>query len=183
MKMLDSSEKRCDEVQPGDFDIAGYRIQCVIKTLVDFADVVRLEGNLRPADHAPLEESGGFTLWHPVMVNGKWQHPADVGTVERVQADAIYNFVLDPTAKPKNSLLHINSIKPGIVVINGLLTPTMGHNMTGPVIGHPYFGSDAVLNDLKNQKGWANGYITWRNVQVTHDSQTGMISKMVGDDV
>jgi Mg-chelatase subunit ChlD len=186
VKMADGTEKRCDEIQPGDIDIAGYRIRCVIKTLVPFADIVRLEDRtLRPADAAPLAESGGFTLWHPVFHGGAWRHPADVGTVERVQTDAIYNFVLewddrhslydtDPTTRDE---------RPGVLVINGIMTCTLGHGMTGPVIGHPYFGHREsgkrnILDDLAADPGWATGYITWRNVQVTTDPTTGWIAGM-----
>jgi Mg-chelatase subunit ChlD len=173
VKMADGTEKRCDEIQPGDIDAAGYRICCVVKTLVSHADVVRL-GNC--AD-------GGFTLWHPVFVNNAWHHPADVGTVERVATDAIYNFVLD---WPEHDMTPRNDERPGVLIINGLLTCTLGHGMTGPVIGHPYFGRREagqrnILDDLRADPGWATGYITWRNVQVTTDPVTGWINGMSGD--
>ena len=197
MKMADGTEKRCDEIQPGDVEAAGYRIRCVIKTLVPYADVVRLENRaLRPADAAHLDESGGFhhgasapdanqrnqddcggfTLWHPVFVDGRWQHPADVGRVERVATDAIYNYVLE---QPTDAVTNEN---PGVVIINGIMTCTMGHGMTGPVIGHPYFGRREpghrnILDDLEVQPGWSTGYITWSNLTVTHDAQ-GLIAGM-----
>jgi hypothetical protein len=163
MTMADGSKKRCDQVQPGDIDIAGYRIQCVIKTLVPYADIVVLNN-----------QPGGFTLWHPVFVNGSWQHPATLGSVNRVATDAIYNFVLDDTGHDE---------RPGVVFINDIMTCTMGHGFTGPVIGHPYFGRREpghrhILDDLSAQDGWTTGYITWENLRVTHDANTGMINGM-----
>jgi hypothetical protein len=181
VKMADGSEKRCDEIQPGDIDISGYRIRCVIKTLVPFADVVRLENrDNRPVDAPVLTESGGFTLWHPVFVGGAWHHPADVGTVERVPTDAIYNFILD---WPESRRSEERDERPGVLIINGLQTCTLGHGMTGPVIGHPYFGRREagkrnILDDLTSDPGWATGYITWSNVQVTTDATTGWINGM-----
>ncbi len=192
MKMADGTEKRCDEIQPGDVEAAGYRIRCVIKTLVPYADVVRLENRaLRPADAAHLDESGGYTLWHPVFMEGRWQHPADVGRVERVATDAIYNFVLeqptDAMARSGDFVLEQPTDtdiceNPGVVIINGIMTCTMGHGMTGPVIGHPYFGRREpghrnILDDIETQPGWSTGYITWSNLTVTHDAQ-GLIAGM-----
>jgi hypothetical protein len=196
VKMAGGSEKRCDEIQPGDIDIAGYRIRCVIKTLVSHALIVRLEGPMRPAGHAPLAESGGFTLWHPVMWKGKWQHPADVGLVEREDADTIYNFVLEYDSPKRNlEALILQELKgtgympaplserPGVLIINGLMTPTLGHDMEGPVIGHPYFGAREVgkrnvMDDLQADPGWHSGRITWKNVTVIHDATTGFICGM-----
>jgi hypothetical protein len=145
--------------------------------------VVRLENRaLRPADAPPLAESGGFTLWHPVHHNGAWQHPATVGTVERVATDAIYNYVLE--WDDRHSLYDTpRDERPGVLIINGVMTCTLGHSMTGPVIGHPYFGlretgKRNILDDLAADPGWATGYITWSNVQVTTDAATGWINGM-----
>lgn len=195
VKMADGTEKRCDEIQPGDIDVAGYRIRCVVKTLVPYADVVRLENRaLRPDDAAPINESGGFTLWHPVYVNNAWHHPADVGTVERVATDAIYNFVLEyaehtPVRNvlewPEDFPRSLNSMdeRPSVLIINGVMTCTLGHGMSGPVIGHPYFGRREtgqrnILDDLTADPGWSAGYITWQNVRVTTDATTGWINGM-----
>jgi hypothetical protein len=162
VSMADGSKKPCDQIRPGDRDAAGYVIRCVIKTEVPYADIVELG-----------DGPGGFTLWHPVFVNGHWTHPADLGQVKRVTTDAIYNFVLDGP----------DDERPGVLIINGIMTCTMAHGFTGPVIGHPYFGrrepgSRNILDDLQAQDGWATGYITWANLRVTHDPTTGMINGM-----
>ena len=178
VKMADGTEKRCDQIQPGDIDIAGYHIECVIKTMVPFADIVRLEGPHRPAGAAPLPADAGFTLWHPVVHEGEWCHPATIGTVERVATDAIYNFVLE------RGPLDLATERPGCLIVNGLLTCTMGHSFrANAVIDHPYFGAPRsnhrhILDDLRVQPGWSTGYITWSNLRVEHDAATGMICGM-----
>jgi len=178
VRMADGSEKRCDQIQPGDQDAAGYTIQCVIKTLVPFADIVRLSGPHRPANAVPIPDDAGFTLWHPVInpATGEWSHPATMGTVERVATDAIYNFVL---ASPDDA-----AERPGMLTVNGLYTCTMGHNFrANAVIDHPYFGNRRpghrhILDDLQQQPGWEYGYVTWSDLQVEHDPATGMICGM-----
>jgi Mg-chelatase subunit ChlD len=176
VKMADGTEKRCDQIRPLDRDAAGYEIQCVIKTLVPYADIVRLEGQNRPPRAGPLPEDAGFTLWHPVLHEGEWKHPATIGTVERVPTTAIYNFVLAPNAAMGS--------RPGCLIVNGLTTCTMAHDYTAnAVIDHPYFGKPRpghrhILDDLRAQPGWDTGYITWSNLRVTHDPDTGMICGM-----
>ncbi len=189
VKMVDGSEKRCDQIRPGDIDTAGYVIAKVIKTLVPYADIVRLENtNLRPNNHAPLDNSGGFTLWHPVHYGGEWVHPATIGSVVRVDTDAIYNFVLEWNPEDVSVLPgQYRPERPGVLIINGLMTCTMGHDMTGPVIGHPYFGAREpgkrnIIDDLRATRGWASGTIVWRNAQVIHDPVTGFICGMTAEE-
>ena len=164
VRMADGSHKRCDEIRAGDVDIAGYKIRCVVKTLVSHADIVQLGSQI--GDPATV---GGFTLWHPVFVNGSWQHPADIGKIQRVQTDAIYNFVLESGH---------------CLIINNIMTCTMGHDFTAnTVIDHPYFGKRRaghrnIIDDLSADPGWASGFITWKNVQVEHDAATGFINGM-----
>lgn len=165
--MADGTKKRCDQIQPGDIAAPNYPIRCVIRTEVAHADVVQL-GSQDPVGD-PLE-TGGFTLWHPVYVNSAWRHPADLGRIRRVAADAIYNFVLDDGH---------------VLIINDITTCTMGHDfVANAVIDHPYFGKRRagqrnIRDDLEADPGWATGYIRWRNVQVQHDAVTGYICGMV----
>lgn len=199
--MADGTEKRCDEIKPGDVAAPNYVVRCVVKTEVSHADVVFLKRGWRHLDEsgcqigkdivsdleayatpeATTEEAkarGGFTLWHPVLVNGNWEHPASVGPVRRVATDAIYNFVLDWPIDQQSGW----AIRPEVLVINGVTTCTLGHEMTGPVIGHPYFGKRVagrrnIIDDLQEQPGWSSGYITWGNLKVEHDAQ-GLIAGM-----
>jgi hypothetical protein len=105
-------------------------------------------------------------MWHPVFYEGTWTHPANIGRIERVYTDAIYNFVLDGGHT---------------LDINGITTCTLGHDFVGPVIGHPYFGRREagqrhILDDLAAQPGWDSGFVTWSNLSVSHDPNTGFIN-------
>ena len=163
--MADGSHKRCDQISPGDRVAPHYRIRCVIKTEVSFADIVQLGDR-----QGSPEEVGGFTMWHPVCMGGEWKHPADLGQIQRVATDAIYNFVLDEAH---------------VIMLNGVMTCTMGHDMTAnAVIDHPYFGKRRpgvrnIIDDLSASPGWDAGYVVWRNVRVEKDQITGLITQMV----
>jgi len=188
LKMADDTEKRCDEVVAGDLVAGGYRIKCCIHTRLHTgrSEIVRLEGALRPEGHVSLAESGGFTRYHPVYVGDSWQLPESVGEVENIEAEMIYNFVLE--SGPVTDQL--SGTVPGVIIVNGIMTPTMGHDMAGPVIGHPYFGptmedraagNHNILDDLAASPGWINGLVIWdtatlRNV---NNPVTGLICAMV----
>ena len=162
--MADGTHKRCSEIQPGDIASPGYKVRCVVKTLVPFAYIVKLGTQI-----GSPTEIGGFTLWHPVLVDGTWRHPADLGKFHRVNTDSIYNFVLESGH---------------CLIINDITTCTMGHEFTdNDVIDHPYFGlrrpgQRNIIDDLSVDPGWASGYITWKNVQVENDEHTGFINSM-----
>jgi hypothetical protein len=84
------------------------------------------------------------TPYHPVKVNGEWKFPTDVADVEMKECEAVFNLVLD-----KNHSININGVE----------AVTLGHDFKGPVVGHEYFGSQKVINDLKNTEGWKDGIV------------------------
>lgn len=156
----DGSWKRCDAVQPGDTLFFGAKVRCVLKTHVAEVDVVRLG-------------DGAFTLWHPVMDHGVWRFPADIATSTHVTDTAVYNFVMEGSH---------------LINVGGIITCTMNHGITGPVIGHAYYGGDhaagaeaGVMADLRASPGWDRGYITWRNVRVRRDTTTGHVVEVLFD--
>lgn len=179
--MSDGTEKRCDEIQPGDVDICGYVIAKVIKMYVPYADIVRLTGAFRPSGASSATE-GGFTPWHPVYPSETgayptnkehgWVHPVSLGPIERVQVDAVYNFVLSRPGQ---------SERPGVLIVDGMMACTMGHSMVAPIIEHAYFGKKVpgkrnVIEDLEEQEGWDAGYVVLpETARFVSDPDTGII--------
>jgi hypothetical protein len=204
--MADGTEKRCDEIRAGDIacapgSTAVFVIAKVIKMHVPYADIVRLSGPHRPAG-AQANTEGGFTPWHPVFPSETakvpgykelgWIHPADIGQVERVQTDAVYNFVLQYSAYdgPETPVAEISEFgrrddygsesRPGVLVVDGLIACTLGHDMQGPVISHPYFGQKEagkrnIIEDLQALPDWADGNIVISNGTFHNDPATGII--------
>lgn len=164
--MADGTEKRIDAIQPGDrvayatAAAVGATVRCVVKTEQDGADVVRLG-----CCNGSGSNSTAFTPWHPVFVQGEWSFPSSLGPVVHEAADAVYNFVLDSNHT---------------MILNGVTACTLGHDFTGPVIGHPYFGARVdgkrnVRDDLEAEEGWATGYIVLRNTRFVRDLATGNV--------
>jgi hypothetical protein len=76
-----------------------------------------------------------------------------------------YNLILD---------------KGHIVNLNGFLVATLAHGFTdNDVIQHPYFGTNQVLEDLKQHPDWPTGYITLEAKHVTRDPITNLVTSLV----
>jgi hypothetical protein len=86
-----------------------------------------------------------ITKWHPVLLNGKWQHPANLPYVETATALKVRTFVLDGG---------------GSVVVNGVPAVTLGHGFADDVAAHDFYGTGRVLEDLKKFPGWDDGFVT-----------------------
>lgn len=128
------------------------RVSCVVKTLCsnNKAQLVELEGGLK------------LTPYHPVRIQGKWSFPCDLGSVEIVACPAVYSFVLEENH---------------VMVINGVECVTLAHGFTGDnVVSHPYFGTERVLDDLKEMDGWENGQVVLRTGCLVRDTKTGLVS-------
>ena len=90
-----------------------------------------------------------ITPYHPVIdwkgYEKNWNFPIIKGHPEVMRCDAIYTIVT------KNRWS---------VIVEGFIFATLGHNITGDVIGHNYFGTDRVIKDLKNIESYDTGLVT-----------------------
>ena len=62
-----------------------------------------------------------------------------------MNASHVYNFVLAsgfPT-----------------VLVDGVACAALGHGLDAPVVAHPYWGTSAVIDDLKTKPGWDVGRV------------------------
>lgn len=126
------------------------RVVCVIKT--------KCENNKEYLVSLP---SGlVITPYHPIFYNNKWEFPCNIGTTKLIGCDAVYSFVLD-----NRDSMYINEV----------LCATLGHNKKGAVIEHPYFGSDAIINDLKQKPSYYSGVVELRSGSLERDQTTNMI--------
>jgi hypothetical protein len=158
--MSDGTHKRIDQIERGDRVITFKgesgrpdEIECIVKTKCTsgYAEITSLPKGLK------------ITPWHPIIHNGAWRFPNDVSKAELVPCDYVYNII----TKSRDS-----------VMINDTICCTLGHGMKGDVIGHNYFGSDAVVNDLSRMSGWKDGLVVMNDYTVTRDTITGHVNKM-----
>jgi hypothetical protein len=134
-------------------------IQCVVKTKCK-------------ENRSSLVELGGgllITPYHPIKIIDKkgrseWAFPCTIEEIKLVECDFIYSFVLD--------IGHI-------VLINGIECVTLGHSFNdNSVIKHSYFGSQRIIEDLKQLNGWSNGLIQLESGAMVRNHATGLIDSI-----
>jgi Mg-chelatase subunit ChlD len=148
VRMGDDSYFYANEVKAGHYMWGGHRVICVVRT--EYEEPIRLckIGDLT------------ITPWHPVQNKNdkerRWYFPADlvakgvVGGSVQEMVHYTYNYVLESGHT---------------VEISGYKACTLGHYMEGDVIGHEYFGTRRVIEDLKYQPGWTDGLVTIKPTQ------------------
>ena len=151
--LLDGSIKRIEDIRRGD----------VVWTPSGGA---RVEHAIVLGRHAPKQLMVHFlntlwiTPWHPVLYEGDWSQPASHNATQLIEMPLVYNMVLD--------MGHI-------IRVNGILSVTLGHGFTGPIIEHGFFGNKAaILDALSKQPGFGEGRPVFQNLKV-HKDATGLI--------
>ena len=109
------------------------RVRCVVQSPTD-------EG----VSLSQLPTGLKITQWHPVLDAGHWRFPITLGCALSSHCPYVYNLVLD---------------REHVALIGGVLCVTLGHGIEGPVVGHAFYGTDAVLKVLAAQPGWAEGRV------------------------
>ena len=159
VSLSDSSHKLVSEVAQGDLlktPQSTGRVACVVKTHC-------LEGKCQLVCLNGLK----ITPWHPVRVDGMWRFPCHLLEPVEVECDAVYSFVLEDSHED-------------IVIINSIECVTLGHRYAGDVIGHPYFGTERVREDLRRMNGWDDGCVELNEINcIMKDGATGLVSALL----
>ena len=154
--MFDGAVRQVKDLKKGDAVLTRNgemaRIVCIIRTTMKDGTCAMLE----------LKNGVKLTPWHPVHVDGEWKFPNDLGTLSDHAMPYIYNAVVD-----RGHALNIN----------GIDCVTLGHHLKeNKVVEHAYFGTDAVLNDLKQMQGWNDGFICTMEGGTVRDPVTGLVT-------
>ena len=158
--MINNSFKKVKDIRKNDIvktPKGSAKVICVTKTICTNSTSQMVTIN--------EEESGLIiTPYHPIRISNIWKFPIDCGEMNNHHCPAIYNFVLDNT--------HIMSI-------NGIECCTLGHNFQdNNVIRHSYYGTNAVINDLKKSKTWEYGIVMIYPDNIKRDDSTHMVNKI-----
>jgi hypothetical protein len=140
--MADGSEKWTHAVKAGDVVAGGHRVQCVVKTETK-----------KPMKMVRLGNFLSITPWHPVHREGRWRFPEELSNVADNGASSIVEF---------NATLYDFVLESGhFVRIGPYKVCTLGHHFQDDeVIGHAYFGTNAVIEHLRVLPGWDSGCVT-----------------------
>jgi hypothetical protein len=120
--LLTTGERRdISEIAAGDRLVAGSDVVVVERVV---------ETRFRRDQMAELVDLGDGVLatpWHPVRAaGGEWKFPADIKPTVSLQVPAVYCFFLETG---------------GTFTIGGWEAVALGHELTGPVVSHPFFAS------------------------------------------
>jgi len=130
-------------VKAGDQLASGDKVRCVVRTLLEPSDGVKM-----------LELTTGLTItaWHPVRDSSSapWIFPAELTHINRAwlhesQVRMYFTFVMESGH---------------VMRIGGYDVIGLGHHFTGPIIGHAFYGTDAVIEFLRQYEGWSEGEVT-----------------------
>lgn len=105
-----------------------------------------------------------ITPWHPIIFNGQWVFPINVAEETMVNIDYIYNIVLESGH---------------VLFINDCPVVTLGHEFSEPIVAHPYYGSQEIINDLSKFPGWIDGLIELPNPVIMR--QNGLVTKLINN--
>jgi len=161
--MADGSMKLIKDLTKGD-QIMGsngqaVKITCVVKTVCkdNKAQLVKFDNGLK------------ITAWHPIRLNGKFFFPC---TAEEempfeykfFECEAVYNFVIESDH---------------LMTVNGVECVTLGHGFQEDVVRHEYYGTSAIIDDLKRMEGWENGLVMLGSGDMKRDEKSGMVVGMI----
>ena len=146
---MNSGMKKISKLRKGDVLKSGAIVDCLVESKVQSMEMVRLDDLI-------------ITPFHPVLHRDtEWVFPADLQPAQTMNPESIYSVL---TSGPP-------SIK-----VSGYTCATLGHNLTGPVIGHPFFGTNKVRTSLQELIGWSQGYVVITDVL---RDENGLITGLV----
>jgi hypothetical protein len=87
-----------------------------------------------------------LTPYHPVINNKnyQWTFPISLNPPQIRKCEGVYTVVVQNRFP---------------IIVQGFTYATLGHEITGEVIGHPFFGTDRVINDLKKFNTYDYGFV------------------------
>ena len=103
----------------------------------------------KPMNIFMLDSSLGLTATHPVWMNGEFIHPfsSDWTTMSSMN---VFNLVM----KGRHCVIAGSNISLPVV--------TLGHNYTGDIVSHDYFGTNLVIDDLKQESSYKTGFVSFQ---------------------
>jgi len=131
-------------VNPGDVVAGGHKVIALVKVGMD-VESVKMSKVVTDVGTCVLSP------WHPYLIGDTWVVGQETVGSEDVPTNTVYNFVLESGH---------------IVDIEGVRCCTFAHGFTGPVIEHPFFGTNAIIEELKFCQGWAAGRPSYENCRL-----------------
>lgn len=158
VKMADGTFKAVKNISQGDNVMTSERkstkVVCVLKHQCKGGVIKLVEF-----------QAGGLliTPYHPVRIQDKWYFPNDLGEAKEYSCDLVFNFVLQ---------------EDHIMQVNGVDCVTLGHSFQEDVVKHAYFGTQRIIDDLKQTRGWKSGFVYLPLDYLVRDPITNLVIGM-----
>jgi len=132
------------------------KIECMVETKLNLAHTANL---------IRINPSLCISFYHPIKINGDWVFPKNVviNSSETYCYGSIYSIVLE---KDLDSTSEIKTRGYGAgVLFDNIEVATLGHNITtDDVITHDFFGTEKVIDNLKESPDYENGLVVIKSV-------------------
>jgi len=150
--MSDYSKRQVKNIKKGDIVISYDKnmnkmtsvVECVVKThCIDMCPMININRlNITP--------------YHPIIYNGKWTFPIDVAIGKNIYIDTEYIYSI--VTNNRNN-----------IIVEDYIFATFGHGIQGNVIGHNFFGTENVINDIKKFNTYNDGYVILQPHMIKRD--------------
>jgi len=150
---------RADEVKRGDIVNTGLgtmgTVNCVVETVLDGRDTFL----------GVFKDGMRITPWHPILHEGVWVFPSEVTQIYQFDnVPSLFSYVMEER--------DISAIS-----VNGIPMVTLGHNVSGDIREHPFFGTEHVRDALNTMKGYNEGHVQVSGV--TRDPVTTLVNGFI----
>ena len=112
----------------------------------------------KPMNIFMLDSSLGLTATHPVWINRKFIHPFSSGWTMTTSSN-VFNLVM----KGRHCVVAGSNVSLPVV--------TLGHNYTGDIVSHDYFGTNLVIDDLMKESTYKTGFVSLQEDIFPHKDQ------------
>lgn len=166
--MYNYTLKNANEIKKGDFVRLGNGrigiIECVVKTILKHEiDMITLNNSLH------------ITPYHPIKINNQWCFPKDLSYAKfsKLPCYEIFSFILE---KDNNENTRGNGSG---MIIGYHECATLGHGITGNIIEHPFFGTELVIDNLKQSNIYELGIVILQENSLLRDLETKLVKKII----
>lgn len=119
-----------------------------------------------------------ITPYHPIIYDHKWQLPIDVLIANSDKKDTVRPGLSMIKAPEPNWVCTLVLDRNHVMNIEGYRCISLGHGFTEEVLKHDYYGTEKILENLAEMKGWENGEISLISYKLRRDS-AGCVDRMI----
>lgn len=160
ISMADNSKKLLKELEKGDKiitlkdhndinSIIYTKVVCIYETIIERnINMVCLDNDLK------------ITEWHPILTPLGWKFPSEIKKSSSIYCDSIITLVLEDGH---------------VAFINDRPCITLGHNFKDGILDHNFYGSEKVIDNLKEMPGYEEGHIKNNDGSVIRDDKKFVI--------